>query len=78
MLNWRKERRMLKQVQHDIKRRLLRAERLIRDRIRSLQDDKDRGLLVGKRLLSRKHAVRWALIGVCLGSGMGVLGMDYK
>ena len=27
--------------------------------------------------VSRKHAVKWALIGVCLGSAMGVLGIDY-
>jgi hypothetical protein len=38
--------------------------RLLDDGIRSLQDDKQRGLLVGERLLSRKHAVKWALIGV--------------
>ena len=49
---------------------------LLRDSIRSLQDDKERELQVGERLLSRKHAVKWALIRVCLGCGMGVIGMD--
>jgi hypothetical protein len=37
---------MLKQVQHNKERGLLRVKRLIRDRIRSLQDDKDGGALV--------------------------------
>jgi hypothetical protein len=27
------------------------------------------------RLVLRKHAVKWALIGVCYGSGMGVIGI---
>ena len=67
---------MGKQVQQDTKRELLRAKPLIRDGIRSLPDDKEGGLRVGEKLLSRKHAVKWALIGVCLGSAMGVLGVD--
>jgi hypothetical protein len=53
------------------------TERLIWDGIRSLQDDKERALLVGKRFLSTKHAVKWALIGVCLGSGTGMIWMGY-
>jgi hypothetical protein len=40
------------------------TERLLDDTFRSLQDDKQSELLVGERLLSRKHAVKWALIGV--------------
>jgi hypothetical protein len=48
----------------DKPRALLRAERSIVDRIRSFQDDKERGLRVGEKLLSREHAVKWALIGV--------------
>jgi hypothetical protein len=42
--------------------------RLIMDRIRSLQDDKLKELRVGERILSRKHAVKWALIGEWYGS----------
>ena len=42
-----------------------------------LQVNKERGRLVLYRLLSGKHAVNRALIGVCLGSGMSVLGMEY-
>jgi hypothetical protein len=56
---------MLKQVQHDMERELLAGWYLLADIIRYLQDDKQRGLQVWERLLSRKHAVKWALIGVC-------------
>ena len=38
-----------------------------------LPGDKERELRVGKRLLSREHAVKRALIGVYLGSGMNGL-----
>jgi len=41
---------MLKGVQHDKEKNLLRAKRLIRDSIRSLQDDKDGGAKVAGRL----------------------------
>jgi hypothetical protein len=64
MLNWRKERKMLKQVQHDTIRGLLRAERLLGGRTRSLQDDKERELRAGERLLSKKHAVSTAKGGL--------------
>ena len=56
---------MLKQVQHDKERELLRVKRLIRDRIRSLQDDKDGGALVADSLTTQSVPIA---IGISLRS----------
>ena len=42
-----------------------------------LPDDKEREIRVGERLISGKHAVKWALIGVCMGWIIGMVWIGY-
>jgi hypothetical protein len=57
---------MLKQVQYDKERGLLRVKRLVRDRIKSLQDDKDGGAGVADSLTTQSVPIA---IGISLRSG---------
>ena len=65
MTYWRKKRKMLKGVQGDRQRGLLRANRLVGERIRSLQDDKDGGALVADSLTTQSVPIA---IGISLRS----------